>query len=157
MTDVTIRGIDDQIYNQFSGEARKRGVSIGELTTQAMAQFLQESRIPEINKIQTIQSLAYTFKQREERPLTIAGFKELIICRGDLEETGQPVVFFETQRLIFEDDVTREVLDKFVFAIVGCQRVEFPHGLPKLYVYSKCVNSNEIVIRHKTGEGEKNP
>jgi hypothetical protein len=36
MTDVTIRGIDDDVYSKFAAEAKRRGISIGELTTLAM-------------------------------------------------------------------------------------------------------------------------
>jgi len=156
LTDVTIRGLDDQIYNQFSGEARKRGVSIGELTTQAMAQFLQGNRMPEMDKVQAFRFLSDSFKKEGESLLTIAGPRELTVSRRDLQETGQPIVFFGIQKLVFEDDVTREFLDEFVRSIVGCKIVEFPNGLPKLYIHSKCVNIGEIIIRHQTGEGEKN-
>ena len=33
MTDVTIRGIEDDVYAKFTAEAKKRELSIGELTT----------------------------------------------------------------------------------------------------------------------------
>ena len=43
MTDVTIRGIDDGVYSLFSAEARRRSVPIGELVTQVMRIFLEET------------------------------------------------------------------------------------------------------------------
>lgn len=36
MTDITIRGIADDTYAGFSGEARKRGRPTGKLVTMAM-------------------------------------------------------------------------------------------------------------------------
>jgi hypothetical protein len=43
MTDVTIRGIDDDTYAEFAAEAKKRGLAIGELTTIAMRSVIAES------------------------------------------------------------------------------------------------------------------
>ena len=43
MTDVTIRGIDDEVYASFSAEARKKNVPIGELVSQVMRIFLEET------------------------------------------------------------------------------------------------------------------
>ena len=43
MTDVTIRGIDDAVYGLFSAEARKKNIPIGDLVSQIMRIYLEES------------------------------------------------------------------------------------------------------------------
>ena len=42
MTDVTIRGIEDEVYAKFTAEAKKRNLSIGELTTIVMRALVEE-------------------------------------------------------------------------------------------------------------------
>ncbi|MFW9845000.1 MAG: hypothetical protein ACFFEV_10525, partial [Candidatus Thorarchaeota archaeon] len=67
MTDVTIRGIDDSIYSLFSAEARRRSVPIGELVTQVMRIFLEE----------TI-----------EKRFIVEGLDELTLTKKELESVG---------------------------------------------------------------------
>ena len=72
MTDVTIRGIDDEVYATFSAEARKRNVPIGELVTQVMRIFLEET----IEKTQVIERI-----------------EDLTITKDQLESVGESIRF----------------------------------------------------------------
>ncbi len=58
MTNVTIRGIDDETYLQFSAEATLRGMSIGNLTTQAMRLFLDQNKGP-VYRVWNIENLVF--------------------------------------------------------------------------------------------------
>ncbi len=49
MADVTIRGIDDEVYARFTGEAKKRGISIGELTTIVMRALVDDPDVTDIS------------------------------------------------------------------------------------------------------------
>jgi len=85
MTDVTVRGIADEVYNEFSAEARRQNKSIGELTTEAMRLHPNERRVHQVSDAQ-----------------------ELRIFRLDLEEFNHAIIFSRIEHLIFEDDIDIE-------------------------------------------------
>ena len=129
MTDVTIRGIMDEVYNEFSAEARRQNKAIGELTTEAMRLYLEGLHLT------------------ERRTHQISDAQELRISKVDLEEFNQPIIFSRIEHLIFEDDVDLDAFEKYVVFIELCERVEFPRHFPKLYIYSKCNHCDKITRR----------
>ncbi|MFW9802490.1 MAG: hypothetical protein ACFFFC_07555, partial [Candidatus Thorarchaeota archaeon] len=72
MTDVTIRGIDDQVYSLFSAEARRRSVPIGELVTQVMRIFIEETT---------------------EKSFRVENLDELTLTRDELVSVGGAIAF----------------------------------------------------------------
>ena len=127
MTDVTIRGIDDNVYSLFSAEARKRGVSIGELVTQVMRALLEEST----NENYTIENL-----------------KELSVSRRDLESIDGLVSFIGIKNLVMEDDITWDVFKTSVDVIRRVETVSIPKTLTKFQVLTKCKHVTKIVERN---------
>jgi len=121
VTDVTIRDIEDEAYNEFSAEARRQDKTIGALTTEAMEAYLRSQQPSE-----------------SESAHTISALDELSISKKDLEEGGIRVGFFEIGKLVFEDDVDIDAFEKYVRSIFECDDVDFPGGLPKLRALSKC-------------------
>ena len=126
MTDVTIRGIDDHVYNLFSAEARRRSVPIGELVTQVMRIFLEET---------------------SEKRFTVEGQDELTLTRGELESVGGPIAFNGIKTLTIGDDIDWEVFDKYVDEIRKSKTVIIPKSLTKLQVLTKCKAVDNIVQR----------
>jgi hypothetical protein len=126
VTDVTIRGIEDDVYSAFSAEARKRGVTIGELVTQVMRIFLEES---------------------SEKHLVVDSVDELTITRDELESVGGPIVFRGVKTLTIDDSITWELLDKYVDEIRKSKIVYIPKSLTRLQVLTKCRNVGEVVSR----------
>jgi hypothetical protein len=126
VTDVTIRGIEDDVYSAFSAEARKRGVTIGELVTQVMRIFLEES---------------------SEKHLVVDSVDELTITRDELESVGGPIVFRGVKTLTIDDSITWELLDKYVDGIRKSKTVYIPKSLTRLQVLTKCRNVGEVVSR----------
>lgn len=124
VTDVTIRDIDDEVYNEFSAEARRQGKPIGALTTGAMEAYLRAQQ-----------------QSKSESEHMISGLEELKVSRKDLEESGIRVRFFEIQQLVFEDDVDINTFEKFVESIFECDEVDLPGELPKLRALVKCRES----------------
>ena len=124
MTDVTIRGIDDSVYSLFSAEARRRSVPIGELVTQVMRIFLEET---------------------DEKRFTIEGQDELTLTRDELESVGGPIGFNGIKVLTISDDVDWELFDKYVDEIRKSKTVVIPKSLTKLQVLTKCRNVDKIV------------
>jgi len=129
MTDVTIRGIRDEVYNEFSAEARKQNKSIGDFTTEAMRSYLERLHPTE-------KGIRY-----------ISGAQELRVSRQDLEDFNQPIIFRVVEHLIFEDDVDLDTFEKYIVRLEVCERVEFPKHFPKLYTYEKCEHCEQITRR----------
>ena len=124
MTDVTIRGIEDEVYSAFSAEARKRGVPIGELVTQVMRIFLEE-----------------TF----DKHIIIDSADELTLTRGELESVGAPAIFQGVKSLTIADDVDWETFDKYVDEIRRAKTVMIPESLTKLQVLTKCRKVDRVI------------
>ena len=126
MTDVTIRGIEDEVYSAFSAEARKRGVPIGELVTQVMRIFLEES---------------------SEKHLVVDSVDDLTLTRDELESVGGPIVFRGVKTLTIDDSVSWDLLDRYVDEIRKSKTVSIPKSLTRLQVLTKCRNVGEVVSR----------
>jgi len=124
MTDVTIRGIDDHVYSLFSAEARKRSVPIGELVTQVMRIFLEET---------------------SEKRFTVEGQDELTITKDELESVGGPIGFSGIKTLTISKDIDWELFDQYVDEIRKSKTVIIPDSLTKLQVLTKCRNVDKIV------------
>jgi hypothetical protein len=126
MTDVTIRGIEDDVYSAFSAEARKRSVPIGELVTQVMRIFLEES---------------------SEKHLVVDSVDDLTLTRDELESVGGPIVFRGVKTLMIDDNVSWDLFDRHVDEIQKSKTVSIPKSLTRLQVLTKCRNVSEVVQR----------
>ncbi|MFX1370128.1 MAG: hypothetical protein ACFFAY_16175 [Promethearchaeota archaeon] len=124
MTDVTIRGIDDQVYALFSAEARRRSVPIGELVTQVMRIFLEET---------------------SEKVFRVENLDELTLTKDELESVGGPIAFGGVKTLTISNDVDWELFDKYVDEIRKSKTVIIPNSLTKLQVLTKCRDVDKIV------------
>lgn len=127
MTDVTIRGIDDDVYSLFSAEARKRGISIGELVTQVMKALLEES---------------------SNEGYVIENLKELSVSRKELESIDGPVAFINIKTLIIEDDITWDIFKTSIDEIRKVYTISIPKTLTKFQVLTKCRHVTKIIERN---------
>jgi len=124
VTDVTIRGIDDHVYSLFSAEARRRSVPIGELVTQIMRIFLEET---------------------SEKRFTVEGLEELTLTREDLLSVGGPISFNGIKTLTISEDIDWELFDKYVDEIRKSKTVIIPDSLTTLQVLTKCRNVDRVI------------
>ena len=124
MTDVTIRGIDDQVYSMFSAEARRRSIPIGELVTQVMRIFLEET---------------------SEKVFRVESLDELTLTKAELESVGGPIAFSGIKTLTISKDIDWSVFDKYVDEIRKSKMVIIPDSLTQLQVLTKCRNVDKVV------------
>jgi hypothetical protein len=117
MTDVTIRGIEDDIYARFTAEAKKRGMSIGELTTLVMKALVDETTT---------------------RSYRIGELSQLSVSKSDLESLKGTVTFFDIKTLEFDDQIDWETFDMHVGAIVNVGNVKIPSKVSRFQVLTKC-------------------
>lgn len=119
MTDVTIRGIDDETYSKFAAEAKRRGVPIGELTTQAMRSFITADTGPSFR---------------------IGNIDALTVSRSDLESLEGPVTLEDIDMLEFDGTVDWPTFSKKVKRIENVDLMVLPKGLSKFQVLTKSKN-----------------
>jgi len=126
MTDVTIRGIDDDVYARFAAEAKKRGMAIGELATEVMREMVDRGISP-----------SYRLKDLDM----------LSVSKTDLESVDGPVIFSDIELLNFEDDVTWPVFNEHVEAIRDVEMISLPKTLSKFQVLTKSKDVEAITNR----------
>ena len=117
MTDVTIRGIDDEVYARFTAEAKKRSVPIGELTTLVMRALVDETTT---------------------RTFRIGDLGDLTVTKKDLDSLDGMVTFFNIKVLEFDDQIDWETFDKKVGAIVNVGTVKIPSKITRFQALTKC-------------------
>lgn len=127
MTDVTIRGIDDDVYAKFTAEAKRRELSIGELTTIVMRALVED---------------VGTTNYR------IGNLVALEVSRKDLESLKGPVMFHNIKTLELGDDIDWNLFDKSVMSIKNVAHVLIPATLTRFQVLTKCANVAEVRPRN---------
>ena len=126
MTDVTIRGIEDDTYSKFAAEAKRRGMSIGELTTEAMNEVVTRGMLP-----------SYRLEDLDELP----------VSRSDLESLDGPVVIQNVEVLEFADDVDWNVFKEHVQRIENVELIKTSKSLSKFQILTRARNVEDIQIR----------
>lgn len=133
---VTIRGLDADVYRDFASLSKSLGKNIGEVVTSLMDSFLAEQGA----------TRTFSFKAggRTEEELLIEDMDYLKITNKDLVTSKRKVRFDEIKELVFSEDVEFSAFDKFVVQISDCDTVRFPETLPKLLAISKCKDCENI-------------
>ncbi len=126
MTDVCIRGVDDDVYARFAAEAKKRGMAIGELATEVMREVVDKGASP-----------SYRIKDLDM----------LNVSKTDLESVDGPVIFSDIDMLNFEDDVTWPVFNEHVEMIKDVAMITLPKTLSKFQVLTKSKDVAAITNR----------
>ena len=123
MTNVTIRGIDDQTYLKFSAQATLQGVSIGELTTRAMNALLD----------------------KEQGPIyRIGNMEDISINRNDLESLDGVVIFQNLERLTLEEDIDWPIVQERIRSIENVEMLVIPKSVSKFQILTKARNVEKI-------------
>ena len=126
MTDVTIRGIEDETYSQFAAEAKKRGVPIGELTTVAMKAMIATSTAPVYH---------------------IGNLEHLSVSKVDLESIELPVILSNIEVLEFDDTIDWPTFNKQIREINNVEVIRIRSSLTKFQVLIKAKNVETIESR----------
>jgi hypothetical protein len=126
MTDVTIRGIEDDVYASFTAEAKKRNLSIGELTTIVMRALVED-----------VSTTNYR----------IGNLTNLQVSRKDLESLKGPVLFHNIKTLEFAEDIDWDMFDHKVMSIKNCAKVLIPPTITRFQVLTKCAMVAEVKVK----------
>ncbi len=146
MKNVTIRGLDAEVYGNFARMSKGLGTNIGDLVSGLMSTYLQGEDAP-------IVAIAGPGKRARRavrvglKPLRVTDMSELSIRNADLAQSGRRVSFLDIEELTFEDDVDFGTFETTVELIRDCGTVSFPDTFPKLLAYALCVNCEEVEFR----------
>jgi hypothetical protein len=154
LKNVTIRGIDSDIYDQFSHKIKNLRMNLGDAITKMMKDIivdLDESLddLPAL-RIRT------TFNNFALERLSINHYDRLKIGRADLEEANAKVSFSHIEKLTFLPDVTREIFTRYVQSVTHCGIVRVPSIFPKLIMYSKLQFCDKIEVYDVENEDSEN-
>ena len=125
-TDVTIRGIEDEVYSKFTAEAKKRNLSIGELTTIVMRALVED-----------LSTVNYR----------IGNLSNLQVSKKDLESLKGPVIFHNIKSLEFSEDIDWETFDSRVMTIKNCAKVLVPPTLSRFQALTKCAMCADVKVK----------
>lgn len=119
MTNVTIRGIDDQTYLKFSARATLEGVAVGELTTRAMNEYLEKD---------------------QGKLYRIGNLEDISINRKDLESLDGVVILQNIERLTLEDDLDWPLVNERIRSIENVETLVLSKGVSKFQILTKARN-----------------
>ncbi len=135
LKNVTIRGIDSEVYDQFSHKIRNLRMNLGEAITKMMTDILVDLN-DSLDHLPALRART-TFDNYALDRLSINHYDRLKISRADLEEANAKIAFAHIDRLTFLPDVTQEVFSRYVRSVNHCGIVRMPSIFPKLIAYSK--------------------
>ncbi len=148
--DITIRGINSDLYDRAAEVARRTGKTIGDVINESLKLFLdlteglRTSLQPIVNGARQAGKVIET-SLSSLAPVMITGLNELEVSKEDLEQFGKRVIFSDIKRLYFTDDVDSDTLEKYVAMIRDCEEVRVPKGISKLLVLSKCRDIGKLI------------
>ncbi|MFW9915470.1 MAG: hypothetical protein ACFFGZ_07640 [Candidatus Thorarchaeota archaeon] len=153
---VTIRGIEAEIYNEFSQQMKIFGMTMGDAITKMMSDVLKDfdETFPDLS--------AKSLRTRARLPkAVISHHDELTVGAKDLIDANARVTFSHMGLLEIGPDVTRELFLRHIARITHSDTVRIPAVLPKLVVYSRVQFCDTIEIYDvespKETAGKKEP
>ena len=136
---VTIRGINPELYDEFTEKVKALGMHMGEAVNQMMTDII-------VDFDDTFPSLSTkgTFGKVPLEKAHISHHDELSVGRKDLEDANVRFYFSHIEDFTVEPDVDVETFQKYILEISHCRYVRIPKVLPKLLLLSKIRFCREI-------------
>ena len=138
---ITVRGIDSNIYDQFSKTIQSAEMNIGSAINKMMYDVMKD--FDEVFPDLSAENLRSEVKKSK---ISITGSNFLSINKDDLISADKRVSFSHIEHLRFEADITKEIFIEYVRSVNHCDFVEVPSILPKLIVLSRINHSNKVEI-----------
>jgi len=144
---VTIKGIDKELYEKAVQLSREMGMTAGELVNKALRMVMSVTDAATktvAGAVQAVGESGKAFAEGAKGVKVVTGIDDLTITKADLESSDSPVSFRGIKRLEFADDVDWDTFNAKVSSIVMCGTVVLPRSLPKLKVLEKCSMVNKV-------------
>lgn len=143
MSEVGLRNIIERtLMLPFSISEMVKGIALFSLST---ILNLLKTHVDYLSKFSDL--LTFHLKSISEKTpvYVVRDFKSITITSTDLEQLPGKVIFENIDELKFESDVKIELFKSKIEQIRNVNKLYIPKSLPKLLVYSKCVNVGEVV------------
>ncbi|MEZ0346811.1 MAG: hypothetical protein ABWK01_09685 [Infirmifilum sp.] len=147
---VMIRGVDASAYDGISNLARRMGLSVGAVASQAFKLIIaladagpQLAGLP----LDTPGLIAEIMPSKllKRKPVFIRHVERLVISREDLEKAPGPIFLIGIDELIFDPSVDTRLFEEKVLRIVDCGKIVIHRGLDKLSVLAKSLFIKEVI------------
>ena len=141
LKNITIRGINPDLYDEFTQRVKTLNISIGDAVNRMMTDIIEDfnGTFPQL-------SAKGTFGKLTLEKAVIAHHDTLSISKHDLEEANTVFYFEHIDELTIESDVDLETFQTYIHSIQHCGLVKIPNILPKLLLLSKIRFCDEIEI-----------
>ncbi|BCS94010.1 hypothetical protein [Metallosphaera javensis (ex Sakai et al. 2022)] len=140
---VTIRGIDSKLYERLVNLARETGKTVGEVTNQAIGNFLSaisEAEMITSNVKDGIKSTGKAFidgfNESKRNVLVVSNIGEITVFKSEIISTGRPVSFRNIGKLILPD-IDQDTLERYVDSIISVDELVVPPSINKLMITRK--------------------
>ncbi|MGC8570138.1 MAG: hypothetical protein ACP5L1_02260 [Caldivirga sp.] len=137
---VTIKGVDKELYDKALQMSREMGITVGELVNKSLRAFISLADVTNkavTSMAQALSESSKAFIEGAKGVRVISNVDELTVTKEDLENLDSQVTFRGIKRLIFNSDVNWELFDSKVSSIVMCDEVVLPKSIPKLKAVEK--------------------
>ena len=155
---VTIRNIDEDLYNKAMSLARSLGKTAGEIVNDALRLLVSSLEMGAAATETLGRRIGEKVEEARQRltatRLVVGDLDELVVTNRDLVEVEGPVVFRNIGRLVFAEDVDPRVFEDKVAGIIYCDTLVIPGNMPKLKVLGKARFVKRVEI-HMGSEGHE--
>ncbi|MHA2225869.1 MAG: hypothetical protein ACXAC8_11730 [Candidatus Hodarchaeales archaeon] len=137
LKNITIRGINSNIYEDFSQSMKMLNMTIGDAVSKMMRDVMidLDETFTDFDLRSPLSSTKKLFGRIEK--VSINHHDKLEISAKDLLEADASISFSHIDKLIIRPDVTRELFNKHIRSISHCDTVRLPSILPKLLLLSR--------------------
>ena len=137
---ITIRGVDLEVYNEFTTRLKNFNMSIGDAFNKMIGDVLVD-----FDEVFTNSSLVNFQEYKRKLPkLSISSHDELTISADDILATKSSIDFNNIGVLSFDSSVTKDIFLRYVRYISRCPLVQFPKDFPKLIGLAHCSKCDNI-------------
>ncbi len=137
MENISIKGIQSNIYKRVKEMARETGKTIGEITNESYKIFISAANETKAAGQEFIKGI------KETQMTIIENISTVEITGEDIKSNGKNVIFRNINSLIIKD-INKEDFDKYVGSIVSVKHLEVPKSIPKMMVLERSKFIDEL-------------
>jgi len=134
---ISIKGIQSNIYKRVKEMARETGKTIGEITNESYKIFISAANETKAAGQEFIKGI------KETQSTIIENISTVEITGEDIKSNGKNVIFRNINSLIIKD-INTEDFDKYVASIVNVKHLEVPKSIPKMMVLERSKFIDEL-------------
>jgi len=139
LKNISIRGVNADVYEAFSNKIKTLELNIGEAITKIMEGVINDfdETFPQVSAA-NLKAIAAMNKG------SIQHQRQLDISRTDLVETEMRFYFQHIDTLTFGPDIDQDTFEKYVLQIQHCHLVRLPSTMSKLRALATIQHCDDV-------------